>query len=54
MDEVWELYAALIMPAPYGYAGYEKLRARLIAELGYDAFRERQKRAFALITEVWG
>jgi hypothetical protein len=55
--EVWELYAALVTPTTVyndAKAAYEKLRARLIAELGYDAFRDIQREAFKLIGMVWG
>ena len=45
--EVRELYEALIHPSK---TAYEKLRARLIEEIGYDAFRDRQKQAFE---EMW-
>jgi hypothetical protein len=52
--EVQELYDALIKPAPYGYYDYEKLRARLIAEIGYDAFFERQHEALVELGRLHG
>ena len=47
--EVQELYEALIKEDTiYCHAKeqYEELRARLIREIGYNAFRDRQKEAF--------
>jgi hypothetical protein len=47
--EVREIYDALIAkPAIFGdaRARYEKLRARIIEEVGYNAFWDRQHEAF--------
>lgn len=47
--EVREIYDALVRPTTVycdARSTYEKLRARIIAEVGYDVFRERQSEAF--------
>ena len=41
--EVKELADALVQPSR---AVYEQVRARVIGEVGYDAFRDRQREAF--------
>ena len=51
-QQVWEVYSALVRPTTIyddAKGAYEKLRARLITELGYDAFRDIQREAFKLI-----
>lgn len=47
--EVKEIYEALIKEETvycHAKAQYEDLRARLIREIGYNAFRDRQHEAF--------
>jgi hypothetical protein len=51
-EEIRALYEALVAPSSLYCAArvrYEKLREELIEKYGYDAFREKQKEAFAMI-----
>jgi hypothetical protein len=48
-SEVKVIYDALIGPSK---AKYEELRRRIIAEVGYEAFRDRQQVAFEEIARI--